>query len=935
MKGLKYILICCALLFGVLPLRAQGLPFMRNYQPSEYNAHNQNFDILVDREEGVIYVANFEGLLYFDNAEWDIVHTPGISRVTTLFQDSTGKIWTGGYNFIGYLEYNEISDANLHPLENLTDIRGEVSEIWEENGTIYFYMVDGNTYRVNNDSWELIATNNSKLPVYSKTNGHSYPEGDAQVLPIADNFIVTSKDGQGVIVTDGQGNEYFSLNESNGLMNNDVTRMCYNGNGIVWGATRNGVFSLMMPSTYRQYTTTEGIAMVLSMYVLNNQFYVGTRDGLLVKNGNVFERVEGVDFACWDLDRIGDYLLAATADGVFRIRNGKVEHLTTAGTTAILPMDNGFYSGEFDGVYFNASGGKHIKMLDMENVTNMQIDNDGVFWLRNLYGQVGSISMKEMNEGKKDLTLSKDLATFINYQGKVIVMNATDLEPFPYSDFSYVDDNGVLWLTDNEGKNLYAYKDDKRMVEIDHILAPLKNYAVRSLTMSDGLLWIGGTFGIVAVDLNQPDPLLTAENGLDICAFRLGNDSIIYGGYEDAPDALLNLSSNNRHLRISYALHFESLVGQTLYRYRLNNNNWTAWSENHMTEFVNLSYGKYKFVVQGMDAAGKIWEAEPLNFRIKYPFYLSWYMFVLDCLLFVGLAFLVARWRTHRLEKEKLHLEGVVQERTAELRRAQKQLIRQEKMATAGKLTQGLIDRILNPMNYINNFSKLSSGLIKDLKANIKDEEENMGKENYEDTMDVLDMLSQNLEKVEKHGLNATHTLKAMEEILRDRSGGIQPMNLVDLLRANKESVDTYYAKDIAEYHIDVQLDCPYQSLMINGNVEHLSKSFMSIIGNSIYALVKKVQRDTAFQPVLLLKARTEGDKVLVTVHDNGVGIEKAIIDKVFDPFFTTKTTGEAAGVGLYLCHEIIQSHGGEISVESEKYVFTEFKIELPLLKNN
>ena len=126
-------MFCSVLLIGFLPVRAQGLPFMRNYEPSEYNAHNQNFDILVDKEEGVVYVANFEGLLYFDNAEWDILHTPGISRITTLFQDSMGKIWTGGYNFIGYLEYNDVIDAKLHPLENLSGIRGEVNEIWEEN----------------------------------------------------------------------------------------------------------------------------------------------------------------------------------------------------------------------------------------------------------------------------------------------------------------------------------------------------------------------------------------------------------------------------------------------------------------------------------------------------------------------------------------------------------------------------------------------------------------------------------------------------------------------------------------------------------------------------------------------------------------------------------------------------------------------------------
>ena len=84
-----------------------------------------------------------------------------------------------------------------------------------------------------------------------------------------------------------------------------------------------------------------------------------------------------------------------------------------------------------------------------------------------------------------------------------------------------------------------------------------------------------------------------------------------------------------------------------------------------------------------------------------------------------------------------------------------------------GKLTQGLIDRILNPLNYINNFSKLSQGLVKDVTANIEDEKDHMDEEIYEDTMDVLDMLKGNLEKVSEHGANTTRTLKAMEEMLK------------------------------------------------------------------------------------------------------------------------------------------------------------------------
>ena len=107
---------------------------------------------------------------------------------------------------------------------------------------------------------------------------------------------------------------------------------------------------------------------------------------------------------------------------------------------------------------------------------------------------------------------------------------------------------------------------------------------------------------------------------------------------------------------------------------------------------------------------------------------------------------------------------------------------------------------------------------------------------------------------------------------------------------------------------------------------------FMSLLGNSVYAIVKKAQRKQQYAPEVALKTVVADGKVSVVIYDNGIGIEDTIIGKIFDPFFTTKTTSEAAGVGLYLSHEIVQNHEGTISVKSEKNVYTQFTVTLPTL---
>jgi signal transduction histidine kinase len=206
-----------------------------------------------------------------------------------------------------------------------------------------------------------------------------------------------------------------------------------------------------------------------------------------------------------------------------------------------------------------------------------------------------------------------------------------------------------------------------------------------------------------------------------------------------------------------------------------------------------------------------------------------------------------------------------------------------------------------------------------------------MDPENYDDTIDVLGMLKGNLEKVSEHGANTTRTLKAMEEVMKDRSSGIIKTDLVSMMHKDEEMLNTYYEKDITEYHIKCVFECPTTPIYIKANPELLSSSLMSLLNNSLYAVKKKAKRKE-FTPEIDVTLTKKNNMAQIVIRDNGIGIEDTIINKIFDPFFTTKTTGEASGVGLYLSREIIQTYGGDITVKSQKDEFTAFTITLPAI---
>ena len=957
------------LLYGMMLLwacvaAAQGIPFIKNYTSDDYHAHNRNFDVITT-DDGSVFIANFEGLLYYNNVEWRMIHTPGITRVTVIYKDQNNDIWAGGYNYFGKIQRKDNGELYLQTVGKQGAFRGEVQEIWEEkDNSLNFFVNDGNIYEVKDNQFHLkkqISKERLGIGLSDVVDIDKLEEtGKAEVLsditqkePLANGLVAVVKRGQGLVITDDKGKELYTITETNGLCTNNVVYIAYDGHGRLWGSTENGIFSIAIPSAFSFFTRNEGLTEeVLSIAVFNGKKYVGTIDGLFCQEGKRFVNIGLGNHACWQLTVTSQGLMAATSNGIYCLAaNGAIRQLSSMASNSFLDLGTEILSGEIDGVYaINKATNARNMVCKLEKVTKIIKDQKGVIWLQNIYGEVWC---KQSNDKEFHSYHSKtnDAATIVPTMNSIMVVGAEAEKPFPYPLFSYLDHTGITWLTNSEGKSLYRWKDGKDLDDLKYLLRPIEKVTIRAMFVQDNEVWLGNDAGFTIINTKENDPALNTKPKLLIRTIKLRNDSVVWGGYGELPTSLFFKSKEN-HLTFTYSLDFETVIGENLYRYQLNDGNWSAWADDKDVEFTNLPYGSYTLKIQGRDGFGHETEVVSFEFAIAYPFYLKWYMICLYILLFGVCVYGLVQLRLRQLEKDKLQLEKVVQERTAEvvkqkdeiqekseslekalddLHSAQNQLIRQEKMATVGKLTQGLIDRILNPLNYINNFSKLSQGLVKDIEANIEDEKDNMSEDNYEDTVDVLGMLDGNLQKVGEHGVNTTRTLKAMEEMLKDRTGGVVEMDLSSVFKQDEEMVGKYYAEDIAQYHITTKFNYPESGAMVKGNPDQLSKTFMSMIGNAIYAIVKKAQRKP-YEAVLSLDATVADGMVSIVIRDNGIGIEEKILDKIFDPFFTTKTTGEASGIGLYLSHDVVQNYGGNITVESVKDEYTQFTITLPTI---
>lgn len=293
---------------------------------------------------------------------------------------------------------------------------------------------------------------------------------------------------------------------------------------------------------------------------------------------------------------------------------------------------------------------------------------------------------------------------------------------------------------------------------------------------------------------------------------------------------------------------------------------------------------------------------------------------------------------------QNLQLEDRVKERTielseqtgnlqlalADLKASQQQLLQKEKMASLGEVASGIAHEIQNPLNFVNNFSELNTELLQEIKELMAAEN---GDNHKEAVRELIEDVIQNLQKINQHGKRADNIVKNLMQHAKTSSGVSELTDVNNLAAENlKLSCHSFRAKDklihiVTHSTYDPTLD------KIKMVPQDIGRVLLNIYNNAFYAVIEKGKiMGGDFIPTVSVFTKKDGDKVMISIKDNGLGISEKNMAKIFQPFFTTKPTGVGTGLGLSLSYDIIKAHQGELKVNSQEGLFTEFIIEFTIV---
>lgn len=593
--------------------------------------------------------------------------------------------------------------------------------------------------------------------------------------------------------------------------------------------------------------------------------------------------------------------------------------------------------------------------LDDKRINSLLLDSDGILWIGTNMGGLNRFDPKTRKftsylDWKKGFNCV--ISIFIDSHQRLWAgtylsgLFLFDRQKETYKRYSVKD--GLLYndnrsITEDAAGNIWTF-NERGMSRLNPSTNKITNYTefkledarIRNFKDATGNFYFSTKKGIVSfnpMDLNDniiPPAVVIESVSFHNSRSKRPTDVTLY----TAGRKKITLTSNENKLIVRFvALHFANSL-QNKYSYKLVgfDDDWVYSGTERTASYTNLSPGTYVFQVKAANSDG-FWNETPASFTIVIlsPWWATWWAYLLYAILIAGLIWTYTYYRSKVLKRKNLILEEKVSLRTKQLQKSltnlkdtQSQLVQSEKMASLGELAAGIAHEIQNPLNFVNNFSEVSSELLDEMDLEL-------GKGGIQEAKEIAIDVKQNLEKIIHHGKRADAIVKGMLQHSRSSAGikGATDLNTLcdEYLRLSYHGLR---AKD-KSFNATTLTDFDESIGKIKIIQQDLGRVILNLLNNAFYAVNQKQHLNVEnYKPTVSISTKKENDKIIIRITDNGCGMTAEVMAKIYQPFFTTKPTGEGTGLGLSMSYDIITNgHNGELKVESQENEGTTFSIIL------